>query len=146
MILKNKQSKGFTLIELLVVIAIIGLLSSVILASLNSARTKARDALRSSSIRQVQTALEFYYDANGNYPQSPDVAFPGILTAALTPTYIPKIPVDPTNIAPYHYYTANLNPSPYYAIFIGYETKNACYVCAGTACQAGVGWWGVNIC
>ncbi len=64
-----KQS-GFTLIELLVVIAIIGILSSVVLASLNTARMKARDTKRIADLGQIRTALEFYYDANGYYPQS----------------------------------------------------------------------------
>ena len=67
---KNLKS-GFTLIELLVVIAIIGILSSVVLASLNSARMKARDAKRIADFRQVQTALELFYDSYGRYPQSP---------------------------------------------------------------------------
>ena len=62
------MSKGFTLIELLVVIAIIGILSSVVLASLNSARVKARDARRVSDIKQLQVALELYNDAVGSYP------------------------------------------------------------------------------
>lgn len=66
MITKNKN--GFTLIELLVVIAIIGLLSSVVLASLNTARIKSRDSFRLSEIKQLQTALELYYDKNGRYP------------------------------------------------------------------------------
>ena len=61
-------TRGFTLIELLVVIAIIGILSSVVLASLNTARRKSRDAQRVSDIRQIQLALEFYFDSNGNYP------------------------------------------------------------------------------
>ncbi len=64
----SKQRRGFTLIELLVVIAIIGLLSSVVLASLNTARAKARDARRVSDAKQVQTALEFYYNDYGHYP------------------------------------------------------------------------------
>jgi len=62
------KSKGFTLIELLVVIAIIGILSSVVLASLNTARAKARDAKRVAEIRQIETALEMYYNDNGKYP------------------------------------------------------------------------------
>lgn len=66
----KKNNKGFTLIELLVVIAIIGILSSVVLASLNSARTKARDARRIADIKQIQLALELFYDANRYYPGS----------------------------------------------------------------------------
>ena len=63
-----KKNKGFTLIELLVVVAIIGLLSSIVLASLNSARLKARDVKRLASFRQIQIALEMYYETNGTYP------------------------------------------------------------------------------
>jgi prepilin-type N-terminal cleavage/methylation domain-containing protein len=65
---KNRRHSGFTLIELLVVIAIIGLLSSVVLASLNSARAKAKDAKRKSELQQIVRALEFYYDEYGAYP------------------------------------------------------------------------------
>jgi prepilin-type N-terminal cleavage/methylation domain-containing protein len=61
-ILTLKKSKGgFTLIELLVVIAIISLLSSVVFASLNSARAKARDAKRVSDLQQIRYALELLY-------------------------------------------------------------------------------------
>ena len=65
-----KNKRGFTLIELLVVIAIIGILSSVVLASLNSARAKARDASRIATLVQIRTALELYYNDRGYYPQS----------------------------------------------------------------------------
>jgi len=67
-----RKNRGFTLIELLVVIAIIGLLSSIVLVSLNSARQKARDARRLSDMRQIQLALELYYDSNGAYPGNTD--------------------------------------------------------------------------
>ncbi|PIZ56329.1 MAG: prepilin-type cleavage/methylation domain-containing protein, partial [Candidatus Tagabacteria bacterium CG_4_10_14_0_2_um_filter_40_13] len=56
-----KSKKGFTLIELLVVIAIIGILASVVLASLNSARKKSRDARRVADIKQIQLALEMFF-------------------------------------------------------------------------------------
>jgi len=65
-----RKNKGFTLIELLVVIAIIGMLSSVVLVSLSSARSKSRDAGRIASAKQLQTALELYYSENGHYPIS----------------------------------------------------------------------------
>jgi prepilin-type N-terminal cleavage/methylation domain-containing protein len=68
--LSRTQNKGFTLIELLVVVAIIGLLSSVVLASLNTARSKARDAARLTQMKQLQLALEFYHDDFGVYPPS----------------------------------------------------------------------------
>lgn len=68
MIFKSKNTKGFTLIELLVVIAIIGLLSSVVLASLSSARAKARDAKRSSDMRNIFSALQLYQDRYGCIP------------------------------------------------------------------------------
>ena len=85
---KNSK-KGFTLIELLVVIAIIGILSSVVLASLNSARKKGRDARRVSDIQQMQLALELYFDANRQYPLLFNVA------NIVTPGYMSAIPSDP---------------------------------------------------
>lgn len=58
--------RGFTLIELLVVIAIIGILSSVVLASLNTARSKGTDAKIQSEIRSIAVNAEIWYDNNGN--------------------------------------------------------------------------------
>lgn len=57
--------KGFTLIELLVVIAIIGILSSVVLASLNTARDKGADAAAKSNLNGARAQAELYYDGNG---------------------------------------------------------------------------------
>lgn len=58
-------SYGFTLIELLVVIAIIGVLASTVLASVNSARSKARNVRERSDVRQIILALEL---ARSNSP------------------------------------------------------------------------------
>jgi prepilin-type N-terminal cleavage/methylation domain-containing protein len=68
--MKNKSfipTRGFTLIELLVVIAIIGILSAVVLASLNSARAKGADAAVKSDLSSIRAQAELYYDSNGNY-------------------------------------------------------------------------------
>ncbi len=107
---KQQTTAGFTLIELLVVIAVIGLLASVVMASLSSARAKARDARRLADLKQISLAIELFYDANGYYPQS-DCGFDcngyrysyssgswAGLAADLAP-YIPTLPVDPVNSA-----------------------------------------------
>jgi len=63
--MKNNSNKGFTLIELLVVIAIIGILSSVVLASLNTARSKGSDAAVKSNLANMRAQGELSYDNNG---------------------------------------------------------------------------------
>ena len=78
MIMKKQQ--GFTLIELLVVIAIIGLLSTLAVVALSSARQKARDAKRVSDMKQVQTSLELYYNDVGNYPGTTAVLGSGTMS------------------------------------------------------------------
>jgi type IV pilus assembly protein PilA len=62
------MQKGFTLIEILVVVAIIGVLSSVVLASLSTARMKSRDQSRVAEIIELRKAIEFYYSERGTYP------------------------------------------------------------------------------
>jgi len=62
------KQKGFTLIELLVVIAIISLLSTSVMASLSGARMKARDTQRITELKQLQTALELFFNDNNRYP------------------------------------------------------------------------------
>ena len=62
------SSKGFTLIELLVVIGIIGVLSSIVLASLNSARERTSFNRAKADSHSIATALELYYDQNDSYP------------------------------------------------------------------------------
>ena len=99
-----EPNKGFTLIELLVVIAIIGLLASIVLVSLNSARAKARNAKRMADLNQLRLALEFYYDKHNGYPND---TFSGWEQTCKTTTndigklvtegFIPVLPCDPTN-------------------------------------------------
>ena len=100
------NKKGFTLIELLVVIAIIGLLSTLAVVALGSARTKARDAKRLSDIKQVQTALELYYTDQGSYPTGTAVvlgsagaaclnAAAGLTTTGCANAYMGQVPADP---------------------------------------------------
>src|SRR6266481_1781122 len=62
----SSSSRAFTLIELLVVIAIIGVLSSIVLSSLNTARNKGSDAAIKSNLDQARTQAELFYDANNN--------------------------------------------------------------------------------
>jgi prepilin-type N-terminal cleavage/methylation domain-containing protein len=111
--LRNKEQKGFTLIELLVVIAIIGLLASVVLLALNSARQKSRDAKRLADVRQIASALELYYNDNNAYPPS---------LAALSPTWLQSLPTFPTptdgcTTASYSYTAAASNASTYQLVF-----------------------------
>jgi prepilin-type N-terminal cleavage/methylation domain-containing protein len=113
----RKTTTGFTLIELLVVISIIGFLSSVVLASLQTAREKAQASKFRQEMNQVVTALELYKNSNdGKYPYEDSVPSGGtgdytyvrysnnteastyggpLLTSLLVPTYLGKMPEIP---------------------------------------------------
>ena len=110
------MKKGFTLIELLVVIAIIGLLSSVVLASLNTARAKARDSRRMADLKNIQTALLLYYDARNSFPinRTPCCGYsdnlPNFLQELVDDKYLqtnPKAPTSPSNNYAYYDYGPN---------------------------------------
>ncbi len=132
--MKNTQM-GFTLIELLVVIAIIGILASVILASLNTARVKSRDSMRQQELTELQKAVEVYYADYGSYPNTGGSYFStlnagcgstiGTQTAnwipGLAPTYIPVLPADPsfTNPSSCRGYAYASNGTNYKIIALG---------------------------
>ena len=108
-------SRAFTLIELLLVIAIIGVLSAMVLSSLGTARTKAKNTAVNSNIHQYDIALTLYFNAKGHYPDpglnntyycignnpSPNCVghISATLNAALQP-YIPGLPYDPASASP----------------------------------------------
>ncbi len=105
-----KALRAFTLIELIVVIAIIGLLASIVMASLADTRKEALDKRRMEDLRQVKTALELYYTDHRVYPSETDgnngnIATNATLKAALAP-YIKTLPPDPRGVgdATYYYY------------------------------------------
>jgi prepilin-type N-terminal cleavage/methylation domain-containing protein len=137
----KKQSKswcrGFTLIELLIVIAIVGVLSTVVLASLNSARAKARDSARISNVKEVQKALAIFHSDYGSYPVSANngnwagngsdygsLSNTGVngYIPNLAPTYIKELPIDPnqTNANGYIYKS---NGSDYFFMAHGTAEK-----------------------
>ncbi|MFZ2831725.1 MAG: prepilin-type N-terminal cleavage/methylation domain-containing protein [Minisyncoccia bacterium] len=135
-----KKQKGFTLIELLVVISIVGILSGVVLSTLNSARAKARDAQRYSDLYQIRTALNMYFSDIGVYPSTLPWILPnsgyqticnnGINASTipfsnsgatgwipnLAPLYIPSLPSDPQGclgVGNYHGYLYKSNGIDY---------------------------------
>jgi prepilin-type N-terminal cleavage/methylation domain-containing protein len=93
----KKKYQGFTLIELLVVVAIIGLLSTLSILALNTARARARDAKRVADVKQVQTALEMYFNDVGSYPSDASITH-GLPIYSANGVYLKAIPTPPTPV------------------------------------------------
>ena len=121
----RSQNRGFTLIELLIVVAIIAVLSSIVLIGLGPTQRAGRDARRIADLRQVQTALELYFNKCGYYPGSPEPnptcgGFSPITTwqevrASLLGTGlgITQVPNDPGSGRNYYYGTTDVSGSGY---------------------------------
>jgi len=124
------------LLELLVVIAIIGLLATVVVASLNQARSNARDTKRLADIQTLRKALDAYYLDHGKYPavSNPGTVSPlialgscggnvhtvndlrwqtGSLATALVPDYLSELPIDPINTGNFARFVWLANPKQY---------------------------------
>jgi len=113
-----KTKKGFTLIELLVVIAIIGILSTLAVVSLQNARKSARDAKRIADVRQMQTALELYYNDWQTYP--PTVTAGDSIASGTTYVYmitVPEAPVGGNCTTPAYTYASTTAGSSYTITF-----------------------------
>lgn len=133
----SSKKSGFTLIELLVVIAIIGILAAIVLASLNTARAKARDSKRIQQITEINKAIQLYLsDNNGIAPHFNDskcinlsqgdlactadnTTTAGIANWALLQTelqpYLPRLEYDPLALvggSPYIAYAQNPDDNP----------------------------------
>ncbi len=121
------KRRAFTLVELLVVISIIGLLSTIAMASMSSARARSRDAKRIADLKAVRVALEAYGIDNGAYPtcgqacvatycDCTTVGWGGSFTAMeIKPNYMATIPTDPIGNATYGYFYAR-----------GYKPSGSC--------------------
>ena len=88
------NTRAFTLIELLVVIAIIGILATLAVVALSTARSSSRDAKRLADLKQLQTALEVYYNDYGSYP----TLLSDLSSSTLPIKYLETIPTSPTPI------------------------------------------------
>ncbi|HLC99502.1 MAG TPA: prepilin-type N-terminal cleavage/methylation domain-containing protein [Patescibacteria group bacterium] len=122
----TNNKKGFTLIELLVVLLIIGLLATISVVALGTARAKGRDTRRLTDIKGIQNALELYFIDKNGYPDdkvaglgsSPTIGTVGGAYARLddsgwsaladtdTPVYIVKAPLNPTPNGANYVYTS----------------------------------------
>ncbi len=109
----TQKHKGFTMIEVVVAVAIIALLASVVILSIQEIKKKSRDAQRYSDMSNIELALRLYKDSNGEYPTTNneqrsvctngtdptarDITGPNGYIPNLAPTYLPVLPVDPSN-------------------------------------------------
>ncbi len=126
---RSRKDKGFTLVELLVVIAIIGILATLVLLQLGSARAKARDTQRITAVNQIKSAVEQYYDDNAQYPATlADASFLKFFSNG-------KAPVDPSTGTAYYYCVNELQ----YQVAAELEQKAAALKSDADLTQADIG-------
>ncbi len=153
------KSQAFTLIELLVVISIIGLLSTLAITSLNSAKMKARDAKRKMDIKMIFDAVEIYNIDNGTYPDNytdcstggiawewSDYICSGSSFYKGSNVYLANIPTDPREADGYYYSYQGVDYSGYTFPCISSYLENPPYyfVCQNNTCRVSngdnIGW------
>lgn len=91
--MSRTYQKGFSLVEVVIIIVILGFLATLVFASTEAARQKARDEARLGDLRTIQIGLALYHDVNRGYPAGGDISALNILVAQ---KYIPSIPADPS--------------------------------------------------
>ena len=90
----KKKFQAFTLIELLVVIAVVAIIATLAVIALQQARSRARDSKRIADVKQVQTALELFFNEQGRYP-TVDEWNSGSLITSTSQILMQDIPVAP---------------------------------------------------
>ena len=126
------RRKGFSIIELIVVIAVIGILATIIIILVSSARTRGRDARRERDAHEIRTALGLYASDHDDYPTSNN-PYPITITgqddisqALVSSKNISVMPTDPNGQPPNVYtYTAENNGNSYVFRYC-YETTDKC--------------------
>jgi len=132
---ERSERRGFTLIELLISVSIIAIIIAIGIASYSTITKQSRDTKRKSDIEQVRSALEMYRAENGYYPNIGGGTWTNVsgLASLLTPTFIPGIPTDPKNVAPYtyEYESTGLSNGQYYGYCISaaMESQNPTDTC-----------------
>jgi len=127
---------GFTLVELMVTVSIISILVAIGIASYSSINKRSRDTKRKSDLEQVRSALEMYRAENGYYPSTGAGSETDVsnLTGTLSPTFIPALPLDPSNTSPYlyQYQATGLSGGNYYGycLFGTLETQDPSDSCS----------------
>jgi len=140
----SRKSSGFTLIELLVVVSIIGVLASVVLASLNSARAKGKDAAIKEQILQYRTLLELNKSETGSYAElqpidppwldstSCNSYFSGNYAAQAREICLNLVRLSGTSIYIGLYQVPLKPPTNYYSLMV-YLPFRAKFLCVGTS-------------
>lgn len=115
------KKQGFTLVELLVVVAIIGLLTGMVVISIQHVKAKARDAQRVSDINSLATALALYHNDFNAYPiydgylENPiDPGNPVYDGLVVNANAMSALPIDPLNTGNYRYYYQSSDGTDYY--------------------------------
>lgn len=116
----KKGKRGFTLLELLIVIAIIGILTSIVLATLDAGKQKSNDTKRVAELKEIQKALNLYFVDNGHYPREGfgEDSGSGVICSGcsggintILAQYMTEVPQDPLYFADptnyYYYYDGN---------------------------------------
>lgn len=133
-----KLQRGFTLIELLVAMSVIGIFSSLLLANFVGVRQRARDGVRKSDLRQIQSALELYRADQAAYPASLPAC--GSSLTSGTTVYMQKIPCDPSSPGTSYTYSVGSGNTTYSIIACLENSNDSSLDIPRTNCPGSTAW------